>query len=138
MFDATTQAVADTAFIHLKGLDGTQLQSDGKPVGIRIYGPGSDVFADMVDRQTARMKQRAEENDEAYVGTSSERRKEQAEDLASITADFVNLGYSPAGAAQGTALYQAFYADRKLGHLTHQVVKAMNNWGKFAPAPSGS
>ena len=139
MFDITAQTVADTAPIHLKGLDGSPLYSDGKPVRIVLPSPGSDVFAEVAERQTARaIKRMNDEGDEKIVQVPKEQRdREQAEDLAALTVAFENFTYPPAGDATGKDLFRAFYADRKLGHLTQQVMKALKDWGKFGKASSG-
>lgn len=135
MFDITTQAVADTAPIHIKGLDGEYLYSDGKPVRIHLYSPGSTVFAEVEDRQTSRAVKRMQDNDgKVSVPPMEERNAEQADDLATLTASFENLGYPPAGDKQGKELYRALYADKKLGHIVAQVQKALKDWGKFKPA----
>jgi hypothetical protein len=137
MFDITSQAVADTAFIHFKALDGSHLYDDGKPVGVRLYSPGSTEYAEVEDRQSARIRVLMEDNDGKYVPAPRDvRDAEAADDLASLTASFENFGYPPAGDRQGKELYRAFYSDRKLGHFKAQVTKAPSAWGKFAPTPS--
>lgn len=139
MFDITTQAVADSAPIHIKGADGTPLYFDGKPVRIHLWSPGSVAFAEVEDRQTARALKRMQDNDgQIAVAEMEQRNAEQADDLASLTALFENLGYPPAGDKQGKELFRALYADRKLGFIVVQVQKALRDWGKFTPGSTGS
>src|SRR3546814_7530802 len=46
MFDITSQAVVDTAPVHLKGAAGEHLfDAKGNPLQIVIFGPGSRQFA---------------------------------------------------------------------------------------------
>jgi len=135
MFDITTQAVADTAPIHIKGADGNHLYVDGKPVRIVLYSPGSQAFAEVEDRQTARAVKRMQDNDGKVAMPPLEQRDtEQADDLAALTVAFENLSYPPAGDKQGKELFRALYADKKLGFIVVQVQKALRDWGNFKPA----
>lgn len=141
MFDITTQRAADTAAIHLKGLDGEFLYADPakeKPVRVVIYGPGSKQFAAIEARQTNRAVKRMQDNDgKVAVASSEQRLEEQAEDLAAITVEFENFEYpAPDGKKFGSATeqHEAFYGDPKLGHLTKQVLKACTDWGNFKGA----
>lgn len=139
MLDITSQAVVDTAPIHLKGADGEHLfDTKGNPVRIVIYGPGSKPFAAIEARQTARAVKRMQDNDgKVSVAPPEQRTKEQAEDLAAITVAFENFTYPPAGDKQGQDLFEAFYADPKLGYMAQQVLKAVQNWGNFKPGSAG-
>ncbi len=130
--DITTQAVRDTAAIHIKGADGEHLYSDGKPVRIVIFGPGSRRFAEVEARQTSRAVKRMQDNDgKVSVPSPEQRAKEQAEDLAAITVAFENLTYPPAGDKQGSELFEALYADPTLGFIHRQITKAVQDWGNF-------
>lgn len=137
--DITTQAVADTAFIHLKGADGEHLYSDGKKVGVVIYGPGSDAYAQVESRQTSRAVKRMQDNDgKVTVAPPEQRDAEQAEDLAAITVSFENFTYPPAADKQGAELFRAVYADKRLGFIARQVAKAVTDWGNFKPGSAAS
>lgn len=139
MFDITSQAVVDTAPIHIKGANGDYLYYDGKPVQIVLHSPGSKAFAAVEARQTARTIKRMNDNDGNLTAVPPEqRRAEQAEDLADITVAFENFTYPPAEGKQGKELFQAFYADPKLGYMTQQVLKALANWGNFKPGSPGN
>lgn len=142
MYDITQQAAADTTAIHVKGRDGEHLYDDAEktlPVRIVIYGPGSKPYATVEARQTNRSLKRMQDNDgKPTVASPEQRLIEQAEDLADITVAFENLGYPPAGALQGKELFQALYADPKLGFIPQQILKAVRDWGNFKPAPSGN
>lgn len=143
MFDITSQAVTDTATIHVKNAAGEPLYADGEkreqPVQIVIFGPGSKAFAAIEARQSARALKRMQENDGKITApTAEERTKETAEDLAAITVEFRNFDYPPAGAAKGTDLYEAVYGDRKLGFIAKQVTQTLGDWGKFMPGSAGN
>lgn len=132
--DITKLAAKETAFVHFKKPNGEFLYSEdnGKPMGAYVYGPGTKQFAMVEGRQTARALQRREDNDgKLAVASPEQRRAEGAEDLADLTVSLENITYPPAGDAQGTALFRAFYGDPTLGHFTNQVAKAVNDWGKF-------
>lgn len=135
MFDMTTEAVSETAALHVKSAKGDYLYSDGQPVRIHVFGPGSDQFAQLEARQTKRILKRREENDgKAAVPSPEDRRAEEAEDLAAVTSAFENLSYPPAGDAQGYTLFRSLYADPKLGFVASQVRKFLQDWGNFSSA----
>lgn len=137
MFDITTQAVNDLAAIHLKDASGEHMYHEGKKVEILLYSPGSPQAAQVEARQTARAIKRMQDNDgKISVAAPDVRDAEQAEDLAAITAGFRNFGYPPAGEKQGQELYAALYADKSLGFIANQVMKAFRDWGNFKPGSS--
>lgn len=142
MLDITTQAVDDTATIHVKNAAGELLYADAerkKPVQIIIYGPGSAAFGLVESRQTARAVKRMQDNDGKITAAPFEERvREAAEDLAAITVRFENLSYPPAGKAEGAELFTAVYADPKLGFIAKQVTRFVADWGNFKAASPGS
>jgi hypothetical protein len=142
MFDITTQAVEDTATIHLKNAAGELLYADAertKPVQIVIYGPGSKAFGLVDARQSARAVKRMQDNDgRVTVAPFEDRVRETAEDLAAITVRFENFSYPPAGKADGAELFAAVYADQKIGFIAKQVTKFVADWGNFKAASPAS
>jgi hypothetical protein len=133
--DITTQAVADTAPIHIKNAAGDHLyDKDQKPVRIVIYGPGSKQFAAIEAKQTNRAVKRMQDNDgKVTIASPEQRAAEKAEDLAAITVGFENFEYPPAEGKSGAELFEAFYRDQKLGFIHKQVEKAVADWGNFKP-----
>src|SRR3546814_4089164 len=82
MFDITSQAVVDTAPVHLKGADGEHLfDAKGNPLQIVIFGPGSRQFAAIEARQTARAVKRMADND----GKRSEEHTSELQSLMRIS-----------------------------------------------------
>mgnify|MGYP006864742374 CR=1 FL=1 len=143
MLDITTKAVANTAPIHLKDAEGNHMYfGEGearKPVQIVLYGPGSPQYAEVEARQTNRAVKRMQDNDGKIAVASPEQRDaEQAEDLAAVTVAFVGFTYPPAGEAKGAELFRALYADKSLGFITKQVLKAVGDWGKVKSASPAS
>jgi hypothetical protein len=140
--DIFSQAVADTATIHVKDAAGEPLYTDADrkiPVQIEIWGPGSDAAGIVESRQTARSVKRLQDNDGRYTAVAPEDAlKDAAEDLATLTRRFINFSYSPAGDAEGAELFQAVYLDRKLGFIKKQVQQAFADWGKFKAASAAN
>lgn len=136
--DIATQAVVETATIHIKGANGELLYADAerqKPVQIVIYGPGSEAYGVVEARQSSRTVKRMQDNDgKMILPPAEERRKEVAEDMASLTVNFINFSYSKAGDAQGEALFKAVYNDPTLGFIVRQVSQSVQDWGKFTGA----
>ncbi|MCU6454353.1 hypothetical protein LPN01_09700 [Sphingomonas sp. A2-49] len=137
-----TLAVAATAFLHLKGPDGTFLyEADKSPVGIDLFGPGSGEFAKIEERQSARTIKRMQDNDNKVAHVPVEqRRAESAEDLADLTADFRNIDHDSTDGTPlvGRALHIAVYSDPALGWIKEQVVKFVGDWGKFTGSSATS
>ncbi|SFK44661.1 hypothetical protein SAMN03159338_4278 [Sphingomonas sp. NFR04] len=135
MFDITTQAVADTAALHLKNAAGEPLYADAertKPVQIILHSPGSKAFSAVETAQSARAVKRLKANDGEITATTAEERLQQtADDLAMLTVRFENFAYPPAGDAQGAELFKAVYADPKLGFIAKQVSKFLTDWSNF-------
>ncbi|MCW2395891.1 MULTISPECIES: hypothetical protein [unclassified Sphingobium] len=142
MLDITTQAVDETATIHIKNANGELLYADAertKPVQIVIYGPGSSAFGVVEARQSARAIKRMQDNDGKVTAAPYEDRvKETAEDLAAITVKFENFSYPPAEGKTGAELFAAVYADPKLGFIARQVSKFVSDWGNFKPGSAGN
>lgn len=134
-------AVSQTAFLHLKSPDGTYLYEKGSPVGIDLYGPGSDEAAEVESRQSARSVKRAQDNDNKFAFPPLElQRAEALEDLMSLTAGFRNIEHDGADGQPltGTDLYRAVYSDPAFGWIKVQAFKFSADWGKFLPGSTGS
>lgn len=142
MFDITTQAVADTATIHVKNASGEPIYADEareQPVRIVVHSPGSKAYGSVEARQSARAIKRMQDNDGKITApTAEERISETAEDLAALTVRFENLSYPPAGPALGAELFEAVYRDQRLGFIARQVTKTLADWGNFKPGSAGN
>ena len=134
-------AVSQTAFLHLKSPDGTYLYEKGSPVGIDLYGPGSDEAAEVESRSSARAVKRMQDNDNKIsFPPIEEQRAQSLEDLMSLTAVFRNIEHDgPDGQPlSGKDLYRAVYADPAFGWIKVQAFKFQADWGKFLPGSTGS
>ncbi|APZ98070.1 hypothetical protein BWQ93_05935 [Sphingopyxis sp. QXT-31] len=138
VFDISTEAVVDTATLHVKNAAGEHLYADTDrklPVQIEVWGPGSDAYGVVEARQTARAVKRIQENEGKLPTPNYEDTlRESAEDLATLTRRFVNFAYPAAGDATGPELFAAVYRDPKLGFIAKQVQAAVKDWGKFKAA----
>ncbi|HEX7856090.1 MAG TPA: hypothetical protein VF503_20610 [Sphingobium sp.] len=128
-----TLAVALVGFLHLKGPDGAFLYDEGEPVGIDMFGPGSQEFAQIEELQTSRALKRMQDNDgQPSLASVSDRRVQEAQDLTALTSGFRHIEH---GDLAGVALFNAVYSDPKLGWIKEQALKHVRDWGKF-PAVS--
>lgn len=138
---ASSLASSSTAFLHLRGPDGTPLYENGERVGITLYGPGTPEAARVEERTTARIVKRMRDSDgKPSVVPLDERRAQDAEDLADVTAEFHHLEEDgPDGAPlTGRALFVAVYRNPRLGWIVEQVNKFLGDWGKFTPSSNAS
>ena len=135
-----TLAVAATAFLHLKGPDGTHLYEGKEPVGIDLFGPGSPEHARIEERQSARAVKRMQDNDgKVSLAPVEQRRAEAADDLAALTAGFRHIEHEVDGRQlAGVELHTAVYADPTLGWIKDQVARFVGDWGKFTPGSATS
>lgn len=135
------QALIEVADIHLKSAGNELLYAgDGKQkLIIGLYGPSTEQYARLEERQIERNYNRMSENEGKMPPLSSEQRiADTAEDLASITAYFKGFDYPEADAGGEQAKFRAFYADRRLTHFRNQIAKAMNDTGNWRPGKAGS
>jgi hypothetical protein len=133
-------AVAATAFLHLKGPDGQLLYDNGQKVGIDLFGPGSDEYSRIEERQSNRAIKRMQDNDnKVSLPAADVRRTEAAEDLTALTAAFHHIEHEDANGQPlaGAALYTAVYSDPSLGWIKEQATKFVGDWGKFTPGSAG-
>ena len=133
-------AVANTAFLHLKGPDGVPLYEDNKPIGIDLFSPGTPEAAQVESRRSARAIKRMQDNDnKVSIPPIKQQRIEVAEDLTALTSGFRGVDYDDVDGQPlaGAALYSAVYSDPKLGWIKDQVVKFQADWGKFTPGSAG-
>ena len=145
MFDASSDALLDVAPIHFKNAAGDHLYATDaagkpdtdKPCRVFLYGPGSDQFALVEQRQTSRALQRAQDNDNKItLASPEERAAETAQDMADLTSHFENFGYK--GQELTPDRFKAFYGDKKMVHYHRQVTKALAQVGNWKPGTAGT
>lgn len=134
-------AAITTAFLHLKGLDGEPLcyengeaGDDGKPkklpVGLNLYGIGSDEYQQAQARAQRRVMAIAKKGRNALAERSP---KERAGDVADVLAD---ITVSAEGIdLEGRPLREvmrAMFADPANGYITDQVNTFAADWANFS------
>lgn len=135
LFNIASIAIAATGVLHLKNAAGELLYADAEkkmPIRIHLHSPGSEAFAAVENRQSARAVKRIQDNDgKVTVAPHEQRLADTAEDLAALTIKFENFRYEPAGDSFGPDLFRAVYGDPKLGFITKQVTKHLGDWSHF-------
>ena len=140
IFDITTLETVDTTFLHLKSPITEEPMflgegEDAKPIGIWLHSPGTEAYeaaeGKRTNRALVRSKRKIDLNADLLRGDT-------VDFLAEVTASFQNLGYPPAGDAQGAKLYKALYADRRRGWVVSQVQAHLNDYANFTKASATS
>ena len=75
------------------------------------------------------MKRHNDNEGKLTARSSDERRVEAVTDLADLTIGFDGLTY---GDKSGRDLFEAVYAEPKLGFIIVQANKFLNDWGNFS------
>jgi hypothetical protein len=126
-FDIASLEVAETGTLDV--LDVKQeplLGIGGKPVSIELYGPGSQQYVRAKAKTEAAIQTRAMAAVRGKVAkdAATENRRLVAEQLAACTKAIHNL--------PGDAL--AIYSNPKLGYITEQAEKFVQDWANFPSA----
>lgn len=113
---------------------------ESKPVGVRIYGPGSKEYR---ATQTALLNEAIERRKKKVTAEAIE--SNAVKTLARTTFEFVNFTYKAEGdesegEGQGYSpeTAQLFYSDRRYVHLREQVQDAQGDHGRFLPSAANS
>lgn len=124
-FDVSLFEAADTGILEVRNQNDGPLLFNGEPVTIELYGPGSEQYAKAEARIATASQSRAfaAMRGKAPKDAASEARKDQIEKLIACTKALNNFPI-PGGAAE-------LYANRKLGYITNQVSRFMEDWGNF-------
>lgn len=126
VFDVSLFEASETAILEVMDMRDEPLMVDGQPVTIELYGPGSSVYAKAQAKVDAAAQTRifaAMKGGKAAKDAGDDTRQHQIEKLASCTKAINNFPI-PGGA-------QALYENRKLGYITNQVAKFLEDWGRF-------
>lgn len=135
MFEITQVAARDTYVIELKNADDEPLvDAAGKALSVTVYGPGSKAYAKAQAARNQKMMDRMAKR--GRVKLSAEEQSElDAQLLAAITVSFDGWTYK--GRSDRDVFEQA-YADRSIGFIADQVMKAAGDWANFSTAPTNS
>lgn len=131
--DLQTLAVQDTAFLHLRNVDGELLTEAGTPVGITLYGPGTKIYAQALARKQARTVERMRRQGKptSPAVDADEDADDNATFLADVTVNFQQIEYQ---GLKGYELYKAVYASQPLGFIGEQTTRFLSSWANFKPA----
>jgi len=124
-FDLTAFEAADTGILEVQNQkDDGPLLFNGQPVTIELYGPGSEQYAKAQSKVESASQARlfAAARGKAK-DAAAEARKDQIDKLVACTKAINNFPL-PGGAA-------SLYQNRKLGYITHQVSRYLEDWGNF-------
>lgn len=128
-FDLSAFEASDTAVLEvLNQKEEPLLGAGGLPVTIELYGPGSTQYAKAQARIDSASQTRAFAaiRGKTLKDGPDEARKLQAEKLAACTARINNFPVAPLD----------LYSNPKLGYITHQVAKFVEDWSAFLATAS--
>ncbi len=127
-FEMTSLAANDTFSLELLNAnDEPLLDTDGNPLSVTIYGPGSKVYAKAQAARTQRLMDRMAKRGKVKL-SAEEQQRENAEFLAACTVSF--NGWTYQGKADREAI-EAAYNDPAIGFISEQVNKAIGDWANF-------
>ncbi len=127
-FEITSLAANDTFSLELLNAnDEPLLDTDGNPLSVTIYGPGSKVYAKAQAARTQRLMDRMAKRGKVKL-SAEEQQRENAEFLAACTVSF--NGWTYQGKADREAI-EAAYNDPTIGFIAEQVNKAIGDWANF-------
>ena len=103
--------------------------SDGQPVTVTVYSPGSKAYAKAQAAQQNRMIDKLKKRGKSDQ-TAEEKARELADHLTACTASFSdNFEYQ---GLEGAELIRAVYMNPKLGYIAEQVGKHIGDWSNFS------
>ena len=132
-FSLAAFEAVDSAVLTLQNArDDDVLAFNGEPVTIELYGPGSEQYAKAQAKIDAGQQARtfAALRGKAPKDAADEARRLQIEKYVACTKTLTNFPI------EGGA--KALYENRKLGYITAQVHKFMEDWANFPPSSSAS
>jgi hypothetical protein len=132
VFDLAQFEVADVGVLEVQNAAGEPLLRGGQPVRFHLYGPGSAQFVAITAKLEAAAQARtfAALRGKAKGNATEEQRADQITKLVACTRDIEN--FPVAGGAR------AIYENPRLGYITNQVQRFLDDWANFAPASAKS
>jgi hypothetical protein len=129
-FDLSQFEVAEIGVLEVLNVKDEPLLHNGEPVRIHLYGPGSAQFVRAQAKADAASQQRTFAALRGKVNKTAidDQREDLIIKLAACTAQIENFPI-PGGA-------EALYRNAKLGYITNQVIKYLDDWANFQqPSP---
>ena len=123
MFNIADFELDDTAALTVQTPSGEDMMVDGKPFIINLYGSGSPQFVKAKHKadNASTLRVQSMFRGKTINNAAALSEQELVEKLESCTANFENFPVSPADT----------YANPKLGYITKQVVKFLDDDANF-------
>ena len=126
-FNLAAFEAPETATLDILDAKGEPLLGEGgKPVSITLYGPGSEQYARAqakIDAANTSRTFAALRGGKAPKDTTDDQRRLQAQKLADCTASIQNFPIDPL----------AIYTNPRLGYITTQAARFIEDWANFLP-----
>lgn len=124
-FNLSSFEATDTAELHVLDQKDDPIYIDGKPFTIVLCGPGSQEYARAQSKldQSQQTRTFAALRGKPMKDSIEEQRRQHADKLAACTVSVNNFPI------EGGAL--AIYTNPKLGYITNQVAKFIEDWSNF-------
>ena len=126
-FNLKSIAAVNASTFQLRNGQDELLWSDGQPVNVTVYGPGSKEYQKASAKATARAMERMKARSK-FEQSAEDKLAETANHLADITVGFDNLDYE---GLTGRDLAVGIYGNAQLGFITEQVNKHSVDWANF-------
>lgn len=126
-FDIAAFEASEVGILEVQDTAGEPLLHAGLPVRIHLYGPGSPEFVRVTAKLDAAAQQRtfAALRGKAAKNASDEQRQDLITKLTACTRLIENFPI-PGGP-------KALYENPRLGYITSQVQRFLDDWANFPP-----
>ncbi len=131
-FDLSAFEAADVGILEVQTAAGDPMLYKGQPVKFHLYGPGSAEFVRITARLDAASQARtfAALRGKGSKGAADEQRADMITKLSACTKHVENFPI-PGGA-------KAIYENPRLGYITSQVTRFLDDWANFQPPSAQS
>lgn len=132
VFELSAFEAVDVGVLDLQTPAGDPLMHNGQPVRIHLYGPGSaeHVRAQAKADSAAQARTFAAIRGKASKSAAEEQREDSIAKLVACTKNIENFPV-PGGA-------EALYRNQRLGYITNQVGRFLDDWANFPPPSAQS
>lgn len=131
-FDLSAYEAAEVGVLAIETPTGEPMLHAGRPVRIHLYGPGSAEFVRITAKLDAASQARtfAALRGKGSKNAADEQKADQVTKLVACTREIENFPI-PGGA-------RAVYENPRLGYITAQVQRFLEDWANFPPQSAQS
>lgn len=131
-FDLSAYEAAEVGILSVETPAGEPMMYTGQPVRLHLYGPGSAQAVSITAKLDAAAQARtfAALRGKANKGAADEHKADQVTKLVACTREVENFPV-PGGA-------RAIYENPRLGYITNQVQRFLDDWANFPPQSAQS